>query len=177
MTRRQHSPSTGALFVTGVAGCGKSTLGAALAARLACRFLEGDDYHGPDNVAKMASGQPLTDVDRWPWLDALGHAAAQVIRSEGVVVVSCSALRRAYRERLRAVLADTATFIQLAGSRQEMARRLEARTDHFMPPSLLDSQFAAFEPLAADEAGLQLDAGRACSAMCDSVLDWLSVHG
>lgn len=75
------------------------------------------------------------------------------------------------------MLAGTATFIQLAGSQQELARRLEARTNHFMPTSLLDSQFAAFEPLAADEVGLQLDAARACDAMCDSVLDWLAVQG
>lgn len=166
--------SSGAIFVTGVAGCGKSTMGAELAARLACRFLEGDDYHSPGNVAKMASGHPLTDADRWPWLDALGAAAAQVLAQGRVVVVSCSALRRAYRERLKAVVGGSAVFIQLAGHREDMQRRLEARTAHFMPASLLDSQFAAFEPIGADERGVQLDARQPCGANCDAFLRWLA---
>ena len=168
----QASP-LGAIFVTGVAGCGKSTMGASLAARLSCRFLEGDDYHGPANVAKMTSGQPLTNDDRWPWLDALGLAAAQAVAAEGIVVASCSALRRSYRERLRVALAGRIAFIQLAGSPQEMLRRLAARTAHFMPASLVDSQFAAFEPIGADEPGLQLDAGAACSSNCDAFMAWL----
>jgi gluconokinase len=167
------SSSLGAIFVTGVAGCGKTTMGIALAERLKCRFLEGDDYHGPRNVAKMASGQPLTDIDRWPWLDALGGVAAQAVAEEGVVVASCSALRRVYRERLRAALAGRATFIQLAGSKGEMLRRLVARTAHFMPASLVDSQFAAFEPIGADEKGMQMDASGTCSSNCDRLMAWL----
>jgi gluconokinase len=173
LSHDMQARAVGAIFVTGVAGCGKSTMGTALAGRLECRFLEGDDYHGPGNVAKMTSGQPLTDDDRWPWLDALGLAAAHIVAAEGVVVASCSALRRSYRERLRAALAGKVAFIQLAGSPQEMLQRLAARTAHFMPASLIDSQFAAFEPIGPDEPGLQLDASVACGSNCDTFMSWL----
>ena len=129
----------------GVSGCGKSSLGGALAAALALPFTDADDLHPAANRAKMAAGQPLTDADRWPWLLAVGTVLA---KSAGVV--ACSALRRSYRDRLR----DTAgpvQFLHLVAPREVIAERLAARRGHFMPIALLDSQLATLEPLAPGE--------------------------
>jgi gluconokinase len=138
---------SGAAIVMGVASCGKTTIGQALAKTLGARFIEGDRLHPPDNVAKMSSGTPLTDEDRWPWLDAVGAA----LRGEDAVIASCSALRRVYRERLAAAAGRPVRFVFLNGSKALMARRIASRKNHFMPPSLLDSQFAALEPPDGDE--------------------------
>lgn len=131
------------IVVMGVSGCGKSTVGAALAQTLGVRFLDGDDLHAPDCVAKMALGQPLTDADRWPWLARV----AQALRAadDGGLVVACSALRRAYRDALRADGPADLRFVHLVGERGVVAARLAARGGHFMPPTLLDSQFGALE--------------------------------
>ena len=144
-----------AIVVMGVAGCGKSTVGAALARALGARFLDGDDYHPRANVEKMASGTPLTDADRWPWLDRLaGEIAA--LRASGVATVTgCSALRRIYRDRLAA--RGPVHFVHLSGDFELIAGRMAARAGHFMPRVLLESQFATLEPLASDEPGLTLD--------------------
>jgi gluconokinase len=123
----------------GVAGSGKSTVGVLLAARLGVPFVDGDALHPASNVAKMAAGIPLDDADRAPWLDAVGARLAQ-----GRVVVACSALRRAYRDRLRDA-APAAQFVLLHGTRALLASRLTARVDHFMPAVLLDSQLATLE--------------------------------
>lgn len=123
----------------GVAGSGKSTVGALLAARLGLPFVDGDALHPPANVTKMAAGLPLDDDDRAPWLDAVGERLAS-----GGVVVACSALRRAYRDRLREA-APAARFVLLHGTRELLAARLAARSDHFMPAALLDSQLATLE--------------------------------
>ena len=133
------------IVVTGVAGSGKSTVGAGLAEHLGARFVESDDFHSPAHVAKMASGVPLGDADRWPWLAAL----RQAMRGEERVVVACSALRRPYRDALRR--AGAVRFLHLVADRAEIVRRLEARTDHFMPAGLVESQFEALEPPDADE--------------------------
>jgi gluconate kinase len=124
------------IVVMGPSGSGKSLVGAALAARWGARFVDGDDLHPRANISKMASGKPLDDSDREPWLDAV----ALVLVRQAPVVVACSALRRSYRDRIRATCADA-----------WMSRR-----DHFMPASLLDSQLAAWEPLATDEAGARV---------------------
>ena len=123
-----------AIIVMGVSGSGKSTIGALLAERLGWPFADADGFHPPENVAKMAAGTPLTDADRWPWLDAnAGHIDAA--RKAGQpVVVACSALRRAYRERLRAGHGDL-IFLHLAGAPEVIATRQAARQGHFMPPS------------------------------------------
>jgi carbohydrate kinase (thermoresistant glucokinase family) len=145
------------VVVMGVSGCGKSTVGAVLAQALGARFLDGDDLHAPDCVAKMALGQPLTDADRWPWLARV----AQALRStDGGLVVACSALRRAYRDALRAGGPPGLRFVHLAGEREVVAARLAARGGHFMPPALLDSQFRALEaPLdEPDVASISIDA-------------------
>lgn len=142
--------------VMGVSGCGKSTVGQALAAANGVPFVEGDEFHPPANVAKMSAGMALDDADRADWLLALQaqiRAAAQ--RGEGLVV-SCSALKRRYRDLLRQ--GDPALrFAHLHGPKELIAARMQARVDHYMPTSLLDSQFSALEPLQADEAGIQLN--------------------
>jgi gluconokinase len=130
--------------VMGVAGSGKSTVGALLAARLGVPFADGDAFHPPANRAKMAAGTPLTDADRAPWLDAI----AAWLDAHGRCVVACSALRRAYRDRLRR---PDVCFVYLHGSRELLASRIAARTAHFFPPKLLDSQLADLEPPAPDE--------------------------
>lgn len=132
----------------GVSGCGKSSVGEALAARLGIPYRDGDDLHPPENVEKMRVGIPLTDADRWPWLDRV----AGVLREEAPVIVGCSALKRAYRDRIRAAAGGPVTFVHLAGDRDLIAGRMSARQGHYMPPSLLDSQFAALEPPDPDEA-------------------------
>lgn len=143
------------VVVMGVSGCGKTTVGQAVAACLGVAWRDGDDLHPAANVARMAAGLPLTDADRWPWLDRV----AAVLRDEAPVVVGCSALRRVYRDRLRAGSGGALTFLNLDGPREVIAARMAAREGHFMPPALLDSQFAVLEPPGPDEA-LRLDIDR-----------------
>jgi gluconokinase len=157
-----------AVVVMGVSGSGKSTIGPLLAAALGVAFADADDFHPPENVAKMAAGTPLTDADRWPWLDALG---AHLARSGGVI--GCSALKRAYRDRLRAARPD-AGFLHLAGDPGLIAARQAARPGHFMPPALLASQFATLEPPDADEAALTLDIGAPPAEVVARALAWLN---
>jgi carbohydrate kinase (thermoresistant glucokinase family) len=142
------------IVVMGPAGCGKSTLGAALAQALDWCFIEGDALHPPANIAKMSRGEPLTDGDRAPWLESLG-AALRDPRDAGVVL-ACSALKRAYRDRLRD-LAGPLRFVLPELSREVLALRLSQRAGHYMPASLLDSQLETLEPPAADEAALRID--------------------
>lgn len=152
------------IVVMGVAGSGKSTVAIELAARRGVRFVDADDLHGDANVAKMASGSPLTDDDRWPWLAAVREA----LRTEHDVVVACSALKRAYRDALRA--AGDLTFVHLTIDRDEAMRRVGARTEHFMGPAMVNSQFAALEPADEDERDvLCVDASGETTAVVDRV--------
>jgi carbohydrate kinase (thermoresistant glucokinase family) len=153
----------------GVCGCGKSEIGKALAASLHVPFLEGDAFHSPANVAKMAAGTPLEDADRADWLLRLqGEIAAARNRGEGLVL-SCSSLKRRYRDLLRA--GDPGLrFAHLTGERDLIEQRMRARTEHYMPTSLLDSQLRDLEPLAADEAGVRLDIRRAPAALINDIL-------
>lgn len=142
--------------VMGVSGCGKSEVGQRLAASLGVPFLEGDAYHPAANVDKMAAGVPLTDADRAGWLGTLkDEIAAAHARNEGLVL-ACSALKRRYRDLLREADPDL-HFVHLDGARGLIAQRMLARTAHFMPTSLLDSQLADLEPLGPDEQGLRVD--------------------
>lgn len=158
--------------VMGVAGCGKSSVGAALAERLGVRYVEGDRYHSPENVAKMSAGVPLTDGDRLHWLASLqGEIRDAVQRGEGIVV-ACSALKRRYRDLLRegaANLQPGLKFAHLAGPRELIAERMAARAGHYMPLSLLDSQFATLEPLQPDEAGITLDIAEPVPALIERI--------
>lgn len=149
----------------GVSGSGKSTVGVALADALGLPFVEGDALHPSANRRKMAAGRPLTDEDRAPWLDAIAEVLA-----DGPVVVSCSALKRAYRDRLRE--ADPAlVLVYLHGTRDLLASRLGSRTHEFMPTTLLDSQLATLEEPAADEETLPFD----IELRPDEIVD-LAVH-
>jgi gluconokinase len=142
------------VVVMGVAGTGKTTIGPLLAAALGVPYAEGDDFHPPANIAKMSAGTPLDDADRLPWLDALGQWAHGRTGFGGVV--ACSALKRSYRDRLRAAAPD-AVFLHLTGDRALIEQRMSERKGHFMPAALLDSQFATVQPLGSDEAGVAVD--------------------
>ena len=139
----------------GVAGVGKSTIARRLADELGLELAEGDDFHPPANIAKMSSGQPLTDEDRWPWLEALADWTAQRQAAGQSTVLTCSALRKAYRDILRR--ADQGTFfVHLYGDEDLLRKRMESRR-HFMPASLLRSQFDTLEPLEPEESGVAVD--------------------
>lgn len=148
----------------GVSGSGKSTVGTALARRLAVPYLDADTLHPPANIAKMTAGEPLDDRDRYPWLERVGEWLAG--HRDGAVA-SCSALKRKYRDQLR-VHCPEVEFLHLAGSPELIGGRLAARSGHFMPPALLRSQFEALEPLGPDEAGVTVDAGQGVDAIVDA---------
>ncbi|BAS07151.1 beta-N-acetylglucosaminidase/beta-glucosidase [Arthrobacter sp. Hiyo4] len=137
----------------GVSGCGKTTIGDLVARELGVQFLDGDSLHPVENVAKMAAGTPLTDEDRWPWLATVGNELAA---ATGGLVLACSALRRSYRDAIRAKAPDT-VFLHLHGSKEVLRARTEGRSGHFMPPALLESQLATLEPLESDEPGVVVD--------------------
>lgn len=143
----------------GVAGCGKSIVGKGLAAALGAAFVEGDRLHPPENVARMASGEPLTDALRAGWLDAIGQQVAASVAEGQSVVATCSALKRGYRDRLRGFCPDI-VFLYLEIDPVTARRRVASRKGHFMPESLVDSQFAILEAPALDEAALTVDAKR-----------------
>jgi carbohydrate kinase (thermoresistant glucokinase family) len=140
----------------GVSGCGKSSVGRTIAEQSGWHFIEGDDLHPDANKKKMASGTPLNDQDRWPWLDAIADAAQAIEAGGGTVVIACSALKRAYREHLSRV-GTSVRFIYLAGNRDIIEQRMQARTNHFMPPGLLDSQIATLEPPDSTEPAHTFD--------------------
>lgn len=150
-------PVPRAIVVMGVAGCGKSAVGKALAAAEGAVFVEGDRLHPPENVARMASGEPLTDQLREGWLDAIGERIADLAGSGQGVVATCSALKRSYRDRLRGFCRDI-VFVYLEIDRATAKRRVATRKGHFMPASLVDSQFAILEPPGADEQAQTVDA-------------------
>lgn len=156
---------TALVVVMGVTGSGKSTVGMALAERMGVPFADADDFHSPENVTKMASGVPLTDLDRRPWLLAIGVWLAE--HGEGAVV-TCSALKRVYRDTLREA-APTVTFLHLHGDKDTVRERVGSRKGHFMPQSLVDSQYADLEPLGADEKGLVVDFALPVEAIVDRV--------
>lgn len=149
------------VVVMGVSASGKTAIGTVLATQLGFEFIEGDDHHPKANVEKMAAGIPLIDEDRWPWLGALADLVAERHQRGAGTVLSCSALRRTYREVLRAAVPPEESFvIQLDADQATLRSRLEQRRGHYMPASLLESQLATLEPLEPDESGVILDATR-----------------
>ncbi|MEJ1154583.1 MULTISPECIES: gluconokinase [Microbacterium] len=168
----EHSP---VVVVMGISAAGKSAVGAELARELDVDFVDGDDLHPAVNIARMSAGQALTDDDRGPWLNAVGARLAEAEGGTGVVV-ACSALRRRYRNRLRAA-APSAVFVHLSGSPALLAARAAARSDHFMPPTLLSSQIAALEALEADEAGVTIDVSGTVDDIVFAAADWLRMCG
>ncbi|MEI7059150.1 gluconokinase [Nocardioides sp. CCNWLW239] len=151
----------------GVSGSGKSTVGAVIAQRLRLPFADADDFHPPENIAKMSSGRPLDDHDRRPWLESLGDWLAE--HEDTGAVLSCSALKRSYRDLLHS-RAHGLHLLHLSGSLEVIEARLAARAGHFMPPALLRSQFATLEPLAPDEQGTTIDIDQDVDAIVDSYL-------
>ncbi|MEM6620860.1 MAG: gluconokinase [Pseudomonadota bacterium] len=161
------------LIVMGVTGCGKTTVGALLAGRLGAVFLDGDDYHPEANVEKMSEGIPLTDDDRWPWLDRLGEVIEEAVADRGRVVLACSALRRVYRDRLTQACRAAPLFIHLSGGRELIHGRMAARREHYMPVALLDSQIATLEPIEADENALEVEVDAPADDVVARVLNHL----
>ena len=145
-----------AVIVMGVTSCGKTSVGAALATQLKCPFIEGDTLHPPANIAKMSAGLPLNDVDRWPWLAAVGNAMKAECETGHGVVASCSSLKKIYRQKLAEAAGTPIKLIFLHGSKDILTARIASRKGHFMPPSLLDSQLTTLEFPGPDEASLQL---------------------
>ncbi|OHV32075.1 MULTISPECIES: gluconokinase [Pseudofrankia] len=189
MTARSRPP---VLVLMGVSGSGKSTVAALLAAGLSWPFAEGDDLHPPANVEKMASGHPLTDADRWPWLASVRSWIHERIDAGEPGVITCSALRRAYRDALRGdavagsgIAADAdviagahegaEVFVYLHGSREVIAHRMAARHGHFMPSGLLDSQFAALEEPGPDENALTVEVGPPPAAIAQTIAEKLGL--
>ena len=154
---------TAPIVVMGVSGSGKSTEGAALAQRLRVPFADADDFHPPASIAKMTAGVPLDDDDRHPWLETIGDWLAE---HPAGGVMSCSALKRTYRDQLRRHRPDV-EFLHLSGSADVVARRQASRPGHFMPASLVASQFETLEPLEPDEPGITIDVEQSVDSIVD----------
>lgn len=148
------APKARLFVVMGVAGCGKSTIADGIATSLGGTYLDGDSFHPDANIAKMSAGEALTDEDRWPWLSTF---AREIAKRDGKVVGACSALKRSYRDHIVRSTGEPVLFIYLDGSKELIGARMNARTGHFMPPSLLESQFATLEVPKADETAIRVD--------------------
>jgi gluconokinase len=162
------------LVVMGAAGSGKTTIGRALAARLGYELADADDFHAESSVAKMARGEPLTDDDRRPWLQTLARWIASRDAGGRSSVLACSALKRRYRDELRAAAPRRVSFVFLAVPSHALRERLRERTEHFARSDLLDSQLATLEPLEADEPGICVDGAMSSAAIVERVLDYLA---
>ena len=160
------------VVVMGVSGCGKSTVGRALAATLGVHYVEGDELHPPANVQRMAAGIPLTDADRHGWLVDVGQQLANATAQQRGVVVACSALKRSYRDLLRAAAPDL-RLVHLQGDEARIAERLATRQGHYMPASLLHSQLQTLQPPEADEAALVLDIQAPADQLAAQAAHWL----
>lgn len=160
------------VVVMGVSGCGKSTVGRLIAQALQRPYLEGDAFHPPENVARMAAGTPLNDADRQGWLRTLAGELAAAQRSGSGAVLACSALKRSYRDVLRSGVPDL-VFVHLQGSRELLEPRMAQRSGHYMPASLLQSQLATLEPPQADERAITLDIAAGPDALARAALRWL----
>lgn len=188
MSTRQHTvapaggplqghPATGSrndfrIVVMGVAGCGKTSVGGLLAEEIGGFFIDGDALHSDSNIAKMSAGIPLDDDDRKPWLQEIGNELGKAAASGRSLIIGCSALKRSYRDLIRSEAPDT-VFVHLHGSKELLASRMAARSNHFMPASLLDSQFEALELLQADEAGQAFDIALTPSQITDESAAWI----
>jgi gluconokinase len=166
---RSSKPFTGAVVVMGVASCGKTTLGIALAGVLNATFVEGDQLHSAANVAKMSAGTPLIDADRWPWLGLIGTA----LKGDGAIVASCSALKKSYRRVIADAAGRPVYFVHLHGAKDVLQQRITARKGHFMPASLLDSQLATLEMLDASEPHVVIDVALGKAQQLHLAIDFL----
>lgn len=157
------------VVVMGVSGSGKTTIGTLVAHELGVQFIDGDSLHPLENVQKMAAGTPLDDDDRWPWLEIVGRTLHEHGERREGLVVACSALKRAYRERIRSQ-APSALFLHLDGTLEVLTRRIEGRSGHFMPAALLKSQIETLEPLAQEEGGYVLNIDQPVADMVDDAV-------
>ena len=169
---REPEPTPRLVVVMGVSGCGKSTVGRLLAQRLQAEFLEGDSLHPAVNVARMAAGVALTDADRADWLQAIAQRLAAAQRARRALVVSCSALKRSYRDGLRRAAPDLA-FVHLHGDAALLTERMRSRAGHYMPASLLASQLATLEAPAANEPARRFDAALPPEQIAAQAAAWL----
>lgn len=163
-----------ALIVMGVSGSGKSTIAARLAERLSWTFEDGDRFHPASNVAKMSAGQPLTDEDRRPWLQAIADEIDRVAQADGHAVIACSALKRAYRDVLVHGRHDV-RIVFLKGTQSLIADRLARRKGHFMPPGLLESQFKTLQPPASDENPITVSIDAAVETIVEDIVGQLGL--
>jgi gluconokinase len=163
------------VVVMGVSGSGKTTIAAGLARQEGWILLEGDSFHPPANIAKMAAGTPLTDADRWPWLRAIAAREDELLAEGQFAVVACSALKRSYRDILIGGRPDT-VLMYLRGSKALIAERMKARKHHFMPPALLDSQFATLEEPGPDEHPIVVDIGPPPEVTIEDAIRQLKEH-
>lgn len=164
------------LVMMGVSGCGKSTVAGLLAGRLDWALEEGDDLHPQANKDKMAAGHPLTDDDRWPWLEKIAEWAEEQLGAGQSGLITCSALKRSYRDLIDR-RGSGVVFVYLAGSRKVISTRLVARQGHYMPSSLLDSQFADLQEPGPDEPAVRIDVGPSARVIAQNVLDALGLPG
>jgi gluconokinase len=162
------------LVFMGVSGCGKTTVAAILAGRMGWRFEEGDGLHPQSNIEKMEAGHPLTDEDRAPWLERVAEWIDERLDAKENGLITCSALKRSYRNVINR-RGSGVVFVFLAGSRETIAARLAARHGHFMPSSLLDSQFADLEEPASDEPEIRVDVGPAPGVIAQGIMDELGL--
>ncbi len=164
------------LVLMGVSGCGKSTVAALLAGQLGWSFEEGDSLHPEANVQKMAAGEPLTDEDRWPWLAKVADWVEQTLDDGQDGIITCSALKRSYRDAINR-RGSGVVFVFLSGSKETIAARLAVRRGHFMPTSLLDSQFADLEEPGPDEPEIRINVGPTPGVIAREIIGELSLNG
>lgn len=162
------------LVLMGVSGCGKTTVAAILAGRLGWPFEEGDALHPQSNIDKMKAGHPLTDDDRWPWLEKVAEWVEERLDAGENGLITCSALKRSYRDVINR-RGSGVVFVFLSGSMETIAARLAVRHGHFMPPSLLESQFADLEEPTSDEPEIQVDIGPAPGVIAEDIVDDLGL--
>lgn len=164
------------IFVMGVSGCGKSSVGNALAIKIGKVFIDADDYHPQANIDKMASGVALTDVDRIPWLHSLAKVVSQKAKNNGGVVCACSALKKRYRDILRSEIDNVVLFILLDGQKEILSNRLMRRSNHYMPPSLLESQLSVLEKPSDDEFSINVSIEKSIEKIVKEIVSTLDLE-